>query len=342
MKAAITDGKGKVWIEDVPMPKPNDYQCLCKHLVCATCTGTDKKHIHNQLPWKQNYPGILGHESIGEVIETGKRVKKFKTGDMVIRPTPVYPGDVYYGFTSLWGGYAEYGLVTDSAAWLADDPKIPINEYVQYQLKVPSDLNLSPAEASQLITLKEVTGFAHNIGVEMNVPLLLLGVGSVGLAFCCGLRLLGAYPLIVAARRNNQLSLALKMGADFVVNTTEQDIMAAVAEMTAGRGVSRIIDATGSLGYIKECLPALAPDGKVCLYATYPANDSVENYIPSAQLLKGHTGETWTHDCICSALRHGLLHLEGLYSHRLPLRMIAEGFDMLERKEAFKIVFEMQ
>ena len=50
MKAGITDGAGKVWLEEVPVPEPNDYQCLCRNLVCATCTGTDRKHIHNQLP----------------------------------------------------------------------------------------------------------------------------------------------------------------------------------------------------------------------------------------------------------------------------------------------------
>jgi len=36
-----------------------------------------------------------------------------------------------------------------------------------------------------------------------------------------------------------------------------------------------------------------------------------------------------------------MLRLDDLYSHKLPLRMIAEGFEMIERKEAFKIVFEM-
>ena len=120
MKAAITNGEGKVWIEDIPAPVPNDYQCLCRNLVCASCTGTDKKHIHNKLPWAQKYPGILGHESVGVVVETGAKVKNYQVGDMVIRPTPAYPGTTYHGFTSLWGGFSELGLVTDAAAVAAD------------------------------------------------------------------------------------------------------------------------------------------------------------------------------------------------------------------------------
>ncbi|MCM8777698.1 MAG: alcohol dehydrogenase catalytic domain-containing protein, partial [Candidatus Omnitrophica bacterium] len=75
MKAAITDGKGNIWIEEVPIPEVSPYHCLCKTLACATCTGTDIKIIHNKLPWKENYPAILGHESIGKVIKTGNKVK---------------------------------------------------------------------------------------------------------------------------------------------------------------------------------------------------------------------------------------------------------------------------
>ena len=214
MKAGITDGVGNVWLADVPIPEPDPWQCLCRNLVCATCTGTDQKHINNRLPWKQEYPGIFGHESIGVVIEVGKRVRNFQIGDMVIRPTAVYNGCRYVGYTSLWGGYAEYGLITDAAARLADDPKAELNRYVQFQLKLPSDLNLEAGDASMLITLKEVLGYADSVGVTLNTPTLITGIGSVGLAFCRAVRMLGGYPLMVAARREAEFPLALELGAD--------------------------------------------------------------------------------------------------------------------------------
>lgn len=341
MKAAITDGAGKVWVDQIPMPEPNDYQCLCKHILCASCTGTDKKHIHNKLPWEQEYPGVLGHESIGVVIEVGKKVRNYQRGDMVLRPTPVYPGERIGDFSSMWGGFAEYGMVTDAAAWRADDAAAPVNSYSQYQLTVPEDLGLNPADAVQLITLKEVTGYAHSVGVTLNTATLLLGAGSVALAFCRGIKLLGGSPLIVAARKDWQLALAKNVGADYVINTEKQDIREAVMEITGGAGVSRLIDATGSPQYIGKCLLALSADGKVSAYATYPTDDPLASHIPEDKLLGGITGEVWTHDYFLSALRHGMVRLDDLYSHRLPLRMISEGFDMLERKEAVKIVFDI-
>ncbi|MGI6357028.1 MAG: zinc-binding dehydrogenase [Lentisphaerae bacterium] len=341
MKAAITNGEGKVWIEDLPAPVPNEYQCLCKNIVCATCTGTDRKHIHNKLPWAQKYPGILGHESVGVVVEVGSKVKNFKVGDMVIRPTPAYPGTTYHGYTSLWGGFSELGLVTDAAAIKADGADVEVNGYVQYQLKVPESLGLSAADAAQLITLKEVTGYASSLGVTLNTPVLLLGGGSVAYAFCKGIKYIGGHPLIVAARRDEQLEVASRLGADYTINVTRDDLAGAVKCLTNGAGVAYVIDATGSPQFLASALPALAPEGKVGPYATYPADDPIKNHIPAEKIGTGQTGEVATHGFFCSLVRHGMLRLDDLYSHKLPLRMIAEGFEMIERKEAFKIVFEM-
>ncbi|MBQ6474045.1 MAG: zinc-binding dehydrogenase [Victivallales bacterium] len=341
MQAAITDGKGNLWLESVSVPVPNEYQCLCRTLVCATCTGTDKKHIHNQLPWQQEYPGILGHESIGEVIQVGRKVRAFRPGDRVIRPTAVYNGEHWAGFSSLWGGFAEYGLVTDGDAMRADGLGDRVNPYVQFQMTLPADLDISAAEASMLITLKEVAGFAESVGVGLNTPVLVLGLGSVGLSFCVACRLLGAYPVIAAARRKNEFGLAMEVGADAVVCTSEAELAGSVLELTGGKGVFRVLDGTGSPAYVETAMGALAADGKICPYAKYPKDDPLQNHVPASRLLEGMTGEVRTHGWACSACRHGLVKLDRLYSHRMPFAEIVRGFGMLERKEAFKIVFEM-
>ncbi|MCS7181023.1 MAG: alcohol dehydrogenase catalytic domain-containing protein [bacterium] len=73
MKVIVTEGKGDVKIKKVPIPALGDYECLCKTLAFATCTGTDLKIIDGKIFWFKNYPVILGHESAGKVI---KKVKK--------------------------------------------------------------------------------------------------------------------------------------------------------------------------------------------------------------------------------------------------------------------------
>ncbi|MBM4082857.1 MAG: zinc-binding dehydrogenase, partial [Planctomycetes bacterium] len=270
MKAAITDGQGNVWLAETPAPKPNDYQCLCRILACATCTGTDQKHIHNKLPWAQKYPGVLGHESVGKVVSVGAKVKSFAVGDVVLRPTAVYPGERLAGYYSLWGGFAEYGLVTDAPALLADCPTAKPSSYARFHQKLPASVPMSPADATMLITLKETASYVASVGVRLYSSLVILGSGSVAISMCRFAKIFGAYPVIVVGRRDAPLAHAReRIGADFTVNVQSEDLVAKVRRLTHGKGVDFVIDATGDVEFLKRSLPVLSDAGKAAAYATY-------------------------------------------------------------------------
>jgi len=342
MKAAITDGKGNVWIDEVPIPEPNDYQCLCKMLACATCSGTDQKHINNKLPWTQHYPGILGHESVGKVVSVGTKVRNYHLGDWVLRPTCVYPGEKLGGYTSLWGGFAEFGLCTDAAAMREDDPKAQPNNYTRFQLALPDDLGITPAEATMLITLKECASYIASVGVGLYSSVLLLGSGAVAYGMCWFAKVFGAYPVIMGGRRDEPLVYAReRLGADFVINVLRENLRDRVWEITDGKGVDRLIDTSGDIEFMTSCLPALSADGKAAAYATYSSPDAVQKNIPSDKLIAGATAEDKAHQYLIDAVRLGLVNLGDHFSHRMPLEQIAEGFALLQSKKAFKIVFEM-
>ncbi len=342
MKTVVTCGRGDVAIAEVAVPEPDSYQCLCRNLVCATCTGTDRMLIQGRFEYEQDYPGMLGHESIGVVVECGSKVKNFRPGDLVLRTTAVYPGEYWCGYRSMWGGFSEYGLVTDAKAKLHDEPSAVINSGVRFQQKLPAEASeLDPAELVQLITLKEVAGCAALNGVTMNMPVLVLGAGSVGIAFCKGLKLLGAYPVIVAARSEKQLETALASGADIAVNTSMEDLRSAVAGATAGTGTMRIFDTTGSADYLKSSLVCLAENGRAYPYATYPAGMDIRAVIPAETLAPAlPSAEDTVHGAFCSLLKRRAVNLAGLYSHCLPIDMVKEGFAMLDSKEASKVVFD--
>lgn len=343
MKAAVTDGQGKVWITEVPKPEPNPYQCLCRHLACATCTGTDTKHIHDKLPWKQAYPGILGHESIGEVIAVGAKVKAYRKGDWVLRPAAVYPGETLGGFSSMWGGFAEYGLVTDAAAVKADNPSATVNNYTRYQLVVPRDLGVRPADWTMIITLKETASYAASLGVKLNSRVAVLGAGSVGIAMLRFAKVFGATPLISVARRDVQLAYARDVvGADAVVNASREDVVARLRELSGGAGLDLLIDTSGDPDLVNRCLPALNEQGKAAGYATYPRGDTLAAHVPAEKLATGRTGEDIAHDYMIDAVRLGLVNLRHYYTETMPLARIAEGFARLESKQAIKLVFEME
>lgn len=343
MKAAITDGKGKVWIGEVPRPVPGDYECLCKTKACATCTGTDSKHIHDKLPWAQAYPGLLGHESVGVVIEVGKKVRNFREGDIVLRPAAAFPGTQLGGYTSMWGGFAEYGLVGDAAAMRADDPEAKPNNYTRFQQVIPREANISCVDATMLITLKECASYIASSGVGFRSRVLVLGAGSVGMCMIRFAKIFGANPVIAVARRDEQLAYVKeRIGADATVNVPRQDLLASVAELTGGQGVDRIIDTTGDADFLRSALPALAPGGKVGAYATYTRGKARADIVAPEFEAGGATGEDIAHPYLLDAVRLGLVPLGDYYSHVVPLADLPRAFGMIEHKEAFKVVATME
>jgi D-arabinose 1-dehydrogenase-like Zn-dependent alcohol dehydrogenase len=78
MKAAIVEEPGTLVVRDVPQPAMGDYDARCQLLFGAVCTGTDRHLVEATLPWSVPYPTMLGHESIGRVVEVGAKVRHFK------------------------------------------------------------------------------------------------------------------------------------------------------------------------------------------------------------------------------------------------------------------------
>nr|MBQ4319423.1 alcohol dehydrogenase catalytic domain-containing protein [Clostridia bacterium] len=68
MKAFAVYGDGSLHFDEVPMPKIKKYEALVKLVSCGVCNGTDSKIIHRKFKGITEYPVILGHEGVGEVI----------------------------------------------------------------------------------------------------------------------------------------------------------------------------------------------------------------------------------------------------------------------------------
>lgn len=344
MKVAIAKGQGELVIAEVPIPEPGDYQCLCQILACATCTGTDQKIVAGTLPWSETYPGILGHESVGRVVKTGRMVRYVKEGDVYLRPTAVYHREKLGGYTSLWGGFAEYGLITDLQSLREDRPDVPYNNYCIYQQKIPSDIAVSPADATMLITLKEVSSSVANAGVRFRSSIVILGSGTVALGMCLFAKFYGAGPIIVVGRRDEPLSRFRPMGADFTINNLDEDPVTRTKEITSGRGVDFVLDTTGDSEVLLEAGRLLAPGGKLVPYATgHSFKYQVDRSRGPAQWNVFFTGpsEELAHEYVIGLLRMKLLTPSVFFSHRLPFTQIVEGFGLLKQKQASKIVFEM-
>jgi len=344
MKAALTDGKGKVWIDDIPMPEPGDYECLCRIDACATCTGTDKKLISGKMSWAkpEHYPVVLGHESVGTVIEVGKCVRNISAGDRFLRPAAWYNGLRKHGITSFMGGFAEYGIVTDLQALSEDHPEIVPEYYCRYQQRIPTNIEISDCDATMLITLKEIYSFIRDIGIKAGDKVAVLGAGAVGTSMCFFAKLAGAQ-LAVAARRKVQLDNAVKAGADITVDVSREPLDEMLKKWS-GSGVTHILDGAGSAEMLISASAALAENGAICSYAGnagFAANFGKLQTPVYWNLRVSPPREATAHDHLLSLTRMNVIPFNVFYSDVLPLEEISAGFDRIFAKQAEKTVFTM-
>ncbi|UJH91060.1 alcohol dehydrogenase catalytic domain-containing protein [Antarcticibacterium sp. 1MA-6-2] len=95
MKALVWHGRNDVRIDNVPDPKIQDPGDIIIKITSTAICGSDL-HILDGLVPTMKEGDILGHEFMGEVVEIGHNVQKFRKGDRVVVPFTIACGHCSY------------------------------------------------------------------------------------------------------------------------------------------------------------------------------------------------------------------------------------------------------
>ncbi len=275
MRATCWNGKKEIRVETVPDPRIlNARDAIVKVTSTAIC-GSDL-HLYNGFVPSMEKGDILGHEFMGEVVETGPSVRNLRVGDRVVVPFPIACGectmcrrDLFslcensnpnaWMAEKLWGhspsglfGYSH--MLGGFAGGQAEYVRVPFADVGP--LKVPSSLS-----DDQVLFLSDIfpTGYmgAEMCNIKRGDVIAVWGAGPVGQFAIASAKLLGAERVIAIDRFPYRLRMAReKAGADVVINYEEQSVLEALAELTGGRGPDGCIDAVG-----------LEAHGHVAMYA---------------------------------------------------------------------------
>lgn len=263
MKALCFHGKGDIRCESVPDPKiehPRD--AIIRVTSCAIC-GSDL-HIFNGVIPGMETGDVLGHETMGEVVEVGSEVKNLKSGDRVVVPFTISCGECFFcqkGFFSgcersnpdaskakeLWGsspaglfGYSH--LLGGYAGGQAEYLRVPFADVGP--IKVPSSLS-----DDQVLFLSDIfpTGYmaAEFCDLKGSETVAIWGCGPVGQFAIRSAFLLGAERVIAIDTIPERLELARLAGA-VTLDHIREDIYERIMELTHGRGADACIDAVGT------------------------------------------------------------------------------------------------
>ncbi len=264
MKALCWYGTHDVRVENVPDPEIiNPRDAVVKISLTAIC-GSDLHLYDGYIPTMKK-GDILGHEFMGEVVETGPAIKNLKPGDRVVVPFPIscgncwfcerrefslcdnsnpnawiaetaygYSGAALFGYSHMLGGYA------GGQAEYARTPFADVGP-----IKVPDSLT-----DEQVLFLSDIfpTGYqaAENCNIQSGDTVAVWGCGPVGLFSIKSAWLLGAERVIAIDRIPARLELARdKANAEIINYEDEDSVLDALRETTGGRGPDSCIDAVG-------------------------------------------------------------------------------------------------
>ena len=253
MKALTWHGKGDMRCEAVPDPKIEDGRdAIIKVTACAIC-GSDL-HIFDGVIPSMESGDVLGHETMGEVVEVGAENKTLKVGDRVVIPFTIACGECFFckrGYFSgcersnpdrakaekLWGhspaglfGYSH--LLGGYAGGQAEYLRVPFADVGA--LKVPAGLT-----DEQVLFLSDIfpTGYmaADFCDIQRGDTIAIWGCGPVGQFAIRSAFLLGAERVIAIDTVPERLALAKDAGAE-IVDFKKDDVYDRIQDMTKGRG----------------------------------------------------------------------------------------------------------
>ena len=337
MRTIIVDKDGKISFKEIPMPEYTSKQALVKIIACGICNGTDAKLIHRKfkgVPLSE-YPLMLGHEGVGEVIAVGSEVTSYKLGDKVLLPFVDADPEVHGDLKSYWGAYSEYAVVHDVKAY----PEGEAPECAYAQTVVPEDID--PVDASMIVTLREVLSSIKRFGIGAGDSVAVFGCGPVGLTFIKFMKLLGVGPIIAFDIVEKKLKDAKKNGADYVFNSND-DPVRDVRSICPG-GVRFVLDAVGLTSLINLSMELVNDQGKMCCYRIAPVTSmnidwekAPYNWGLQFQQFPSKVEEGEANDQIISWIHDGTIDLKDYISDYFDFDDSLKAFEKLEKREIAK------
>lgn len=314
MRAVVWRGPKTVQVEDVPDPRieePTD--AVIKVTDTAIC-GSDLHLYDHGATMTMERGDVLGHEAMGQVVETGPEAGRLSVGDRVVVPfniacgrCPLCRRELYsqcettqqkdlgkggalFGYTHMYGGVA---------GGQAEYLRVPQAHF--------GPIVLRDDDPGAAVLLSDVLPTAWEAVERADVPdggtVAVYGLGPVGQMCVTAAFVRGAARVIAVDRVPERLALAERHGAETVDYSAVDDVTAAVVELTGGRGADSVIEAVG-----------MDADGSFA-----------EKFLQAVKIQPDRF--TALHQALASVRRGGTVSVIGVYAAWMPFFPIGSLFD---------------
>jgi 2-desacetyl-2-hydroxyethyl bacteriochlorophyllide A dehydrogenase len=331
MKAVIFTAPEQIEVGQVAEPECKPDEVIIKVSQAGLC-GTDLHIYHNE--YMSQFPVIGGHEFCGTVVEVGKQVTDFKTGQRVAADPNLYCGhcdfcrDEKANHCLNWegvgitrpGAFAEYVAVPAKACY-----------------RLPE--GLSDLQGAFIEPVSCVAHAMNRLHVWPGDEVLILGAGPMGLILTQVLSHSGAGQVAVVEKQPDRLQMAAKMGATLTVpvGPGQDETLRAAAKY----GFSVVVDATGNPKVIENAFRYLKPRGQYLQFGV-AANDATVTIKPydifkNDWTILGSFALCYTFQNAIAWLANGVVDVDPLVSHCVGLDQLPQALKEFEDGKTLKV-----
>ncbi len=341
MKALVkSKAEPGLWMQNVPVPEIGDNDLLIKVKKTAIC-GTDV-HIWKWDQWSQRTITIgqtIGHEFVGEIVDMGRSVSGYKTGERVSAEGHIVcgvcracragkrhlcPNTVGIGVNRN-GCFAEYVAVPASNAWHIHD-----------------------SVSDEIASIFDPYGNATHTALSFDMigeDVLITGAGPIGCMAAAIAKHVGARNVVITDTNEWRLDLAMKLGATRAVNIVKESLKEVQKELGMVGGFDIGLEMSGNPKALEQMIENMYNGGRMALLGLLPDGAGIDwsRVIFKGLFLKGIYGreifETWYK--MQAMLRSGL-DIGPIITHRFAFDDFEKGFAAMLSGESGKVVLSLE
>ena len=323
MKAVKIMKPNELQIIDMEKPAIDEKNNVLVKIHVAGICGSDVGIYHGKNA-AATYPRVIGHEMVGEIVETGENVTKRKVGDRVIIDQVTACGHCYacrkgrpnvcenlqVRGVHIDGGYREYMAVPESDCYL-------LPETLSYEDAVmiePTTIAVQACSRAELV-------FEDN--------LMIIGAGALGSSILRIARLYNPHKIIMVDIEEDKLKESLENGATDIINSKVEDVVEKAHELTDGYGPTVVIDAACFHGSFLTACKCAGNAGRVITMGFGVDPDEINQFaITSKELdVRGSRLQNRKFQTVIDMVNKGKINLNNSISHRFYFEDAQKAFD---------------
>lgn len=340
MLQQVMTAPGEIEFREVPTPEPKENEVLVKIMKIGVC-GSDIHVYHGEHPFT-SYPVTQGHEVSGEIAALGKNVTGFSTGQKVTIQPQVVCGKCYpcrHGKYHLCEELKVMGFQTTGVAshyFAVDAAKVTL---------LPEEMSFD--EGAMIEPLAVAVHAVKRAGDVKGAKIAVLGAGPIGILVAQTAKGFGAESVMITDVSDLRLAKAKECGADYCINTKNEDFGEAMVQCFGPDKADVIYDCAGNDITMGQAIKYARKGSTIILVAVFAGMAKIDLAVLNDHELDLNTSMMYRNEDYIDAIRlvnEGKVKLAPLISEHFAFRDYLKAYQFIDanRESTMKVIINVQ